>query len=573
MLQPTCLQCNQQFLITDEDLIFYDKVSPVFNGQKHQIPPPQLCPDCRQQRRLAWRNERKLYQRKCDLCQKEIVSIYPANTEFPVYCSDCWWSDNWDPLEYGQDFDFNKSFFEQFEELQKIVPRLFMFETNNENSKYTNGSAYNNNCYLIFVSDHNQNTNYSYSVYNCRDCSDLMASKNCELCYECIGCENSYELTHSQNSNNCSSSQYLNNCRTCSNCSFCVGLRQKKFHIFNQSYSKEEYYKQIKIFNTTQGLNLAKQKFQKLIQKSAYIYLSGINNENVTGDFIFNSKNTINCYESHNLENCSNIIHGNNANNCYDGYVIVDNSELLIDNISIISLYQGGYNYCIWHGENVWYSDTGSNVSKIFGCISLKKAKYCILNKQYTKKEYEELVPRIIEHMRNTSASNPPSPPYQEGITNEWGEFFPVELSPFAYNETVAQEYFPMTKEEVLAKGWKWREEEDKIPDVKKIIPAEKLPDDIGDIPDDILNWAIKCEKTGRPFKIQKPELEFYRKMNLPIPHFHPDVRHEMRMAKRNPRKLWTRPCAECGIEMQTTYAPDRPERVLCENCYLKEVN
>jgi hypothetical protein len=31
------------------------------------------------------------------------------------------------------------------------------------------------------------------------------------------------------------------------------------------------------------------------------------------------------------------------------------------------------------------------------------------------------------------------------------GRVLPVTMSPFAYNETVAQEYFPMTKEEVLA--------------------------------------------------------------------------------------------------------------------------
>jgi len=40
----------------------------------------------------------------------------------------------------------------------------------------------------------------------------------------------------------------------------------------------------------------------------------------------------------------------------------------------------------------------------------------------------------------------------------------------------------------------KWKEESDELPDVTKIIPAEKLPTNIIDIPDDVLNWAIKCE-------------------------------------------------------------------------------
>jgi len=154
----------------------------------------------------------------------------------------------------------------------------------------------------------------------------------------------------------------------------------------------------------------------------------------------------------------------------------------------------------------------------------------------------------------------------------EYGEFFPVEKSLYAYNESVAQDFFPLTKKEVEKRGWKWRDQTDEMPKVSKIIPAEKLPSDIEDIPDDIVNWAIECETTKRPFRIIKQELEFYRKMKLPIPHFHPDERHRRRMALKNPRKLWERECAKCGRGMQTTYAPDRPETVYCETCYLKEV-
>ena len=70
-----------------------------------------------------------------------------------------------------------------------------------------------------------------------------------------------------------------------------------------------------------------------------------------------------------------------------------------------------------------------------FGCVGLRNKSYCILNTQYTKEEYEELVPRIIIHMMKNG---------------EWGEFFPSSMSPFGYNETVATEYFPREKEEAL---------------------------------------------------------------------------------------------------------------------------
>ena len=117
-----------------------------------------------------------------------------------------------------------------------------------------------------------------------------------------------------------------------------------------------------------------------------------------------------------------------------------------------------------------------------------------------------------------------------------------------------------------------WSNYEAPTPQVSKIIPAEKLPENISDIPDDILNWAIECEITKKPFKIIKPELEFYRKHNLPIPRRHPDQRHLDRMKLRNPRKLFERNCDKCGANMQTTFAPERKEIVYCEKCYEKEV-
>jgi hypothetical protein len=118
-----CKQCNSNFEITDKDLEFYDKVSPVFNGEKYSIPTPTLCPDCRQQRRLSFRNERKLYKRKCDATGENIISIYSPDKVYKVYNQDMWWSDKWSGLDYGRDFDFERSFFEQIDDLMIEVPR------------------------------------------------------------------------------------------------------------------------------------------------------------------------------------------------------------------------------------------------------------------------------------------------------------------------------------------------------------------------------------------------------------------------------------------------------------------
>jgi hypothetical protein len=141
----------------------------------------------------------------------------------------------------------------------------------------------------------------------------------------------------------------------------------------------------------------------------------------------------------------------------------------------------------------------------------------------------------------------------------------------------VAQEYFPLNRKNAINRVFTWSDYEPEFPKVEKIIPANLLPETISEIPDDILNWAIvetsQCNvSTNRPFKVIKPELDFYRKMNLPIPHLHPDERHKNRMTLRNPRKLWKRNCMKCNEEIQTIYSPERKEIVYCEKCYLKEI-
>jgi hypothetical protein len=196
----------------------------------------------------------------------------------------------------------------------------------------------------------------------------------------------------------------------------------------------------------------------------------------------------------------------------------------------------------------------GSN--HCFGCVGIQRGGYCILNKQYTKEEYEEMVPRIVAQMQ------------QQG---EWGEFFPAAISPYAYNETTAQEYFPLTREEAQERELTWKEN---LPFTvgKETMRLDQIPSRIEDVQDSIADQVLACQATEKNFRITKKELEFYRDMRLPVPRFHPDERHLRRMLLRNPRKLWERSCRKCGKEIETTYSPDRPEIVYCEECYLATV-
>jgi hypothetical protein len=187
----------------------------------------------------------------------------------------------------------------------------------------------------------------------------------------------------------------------------------------------------------------------------------------------------------------------------------------------------------------------------------LAKKKYCILNKQYSLEEYKKLKEKIIEYMKKTG---------------EWGQFFPIGTTGFGYNETVADEYFPLTEKECKERRFPWW---NKVTSTsgKETVDMKNLPDNIDEVNDKIIEEILICS-CGRNYKIVPYELGLYRKLRLPIPRECPNCRHEKRNKIAGIRKLWHRHCMKegCPNEFETSYAPDRPEIIYCEKCYQQEV-
>jgi hypothetical protein len=229
----------------------------------------------------------------------------------------------------------------------------------------------------------------------------------------------------------------------------------------------------------------------------------------------------------------------------------------------------------------------------LFGCIGLNNKQYCIFNKQYTKEEYETLVLKVIQHMN--------AMPYNDksGIAFRYGEFFPFELSVSPYNETLAQEYFPLSKEEAIRRGYFWRDDTERNYAITK--KAEELPDRLDEVQDSIFRNVIGCQHRGScgdgcatAFKLTLEELVFYRRFNLPLPRLCFNCRHANRLEQRNLPFLYRRVCdcvgeksksgvysntalhshsnENCLNQFRSPYAPERPEIVYCEQCYQAEV-
>ncbi len=571
-----CQNCKKDFVIESDDFGFYEKI---------KMPLPTFCSACRFQRRLLVRNNWVFYRRTCALCNKSILSVYSGQKPYIVYCHDCWLSDKWDPMDYGSKYDFSKPFFEQFHQLQIKVPKANLYQTNFISSEYCNYGLDFKECYLLSGGHNNERVSFGNQIFDSRDSLDIGFSEKIEFSYELFECRRNNKLFFSQYSDDCVESYYLVDCKNCISCFGCVGLRNKQYYVFNQPYSKEEYKKFIDSNNlgSFKAKNEFIKKLRELSLKVPHRYARVYKSINSDGDDLSECRNTHMSFTARETEDCKYLFFiRNNAKDCYDNSFQGFNSERLYEMAHGFGATNNAFGIRNFFNQESYYNEECHDCLNIFGCEGLRKKQYCILNKQYSKEEYHELIPKIIEQM-NTM-------PYEDkkGRIYKYGEFFPADLSAFAYNETIAQEYFPLSKKQAEEQGYDWKDLEDR--NYKIDLKTSEIPDNIKDVQDDILNKVIGCEHAGKcgeqcteAFKIVSEELKFYRRMNLPLPRLCPNCRHYQRLKLRNPMKLWDRICmcekekhfhgaTKCEVGFKTTYAPDSPEIVYCEKCYQQEV-
>jgi len=528
--------------------------------------------------------------------------MYPADTKFPVYCRSCWFSDKWDATDYGRDYDFSKPFFVQFSELLEAVPRVALQVDMSTDCDYCNQIGTCKNCYLITSASDCEDSMFSYRLLYSKNIVDGWAVIRCENCYECLQSLESANMKFCDQGVSSVDLLFCYDTRGSQSCFMSSNLRGKK-HVFrNQEFTKEEYKRKISEIDTGSYANLEKYKEEYGQMRLASIHKFTIEKQaiNSSGDSLGYTKNCKGCFYSSDSEDLKFCLLLNNAKDAYDVNNGCCGMERSYEVSTVgVNTYDVKLSADIWpEAREITYSQCCRNgANNLFGCVGMRKKQYCVLNKQYSKEDYESLVSGAIEHMR--------SMPYTDakGRTYKYGEFFPTEISLFSYNETMAHDFLPLTKEKAGELGYGWKAGKEKHYEITT--SAESLPNHIRDVKDDITQEILGCLHKGtcehrctKAFRITPNELVFYRKMNLALPRLCPNCRHYERFRSRNPLKLWKRRCMcegkqrvkgqspnthenisehfhglnVCPNEFETSYAPERPEVVYCEACYNAEV-
>lgn len=552
MENKICAKCKNEFTIDQNDHIFYDRI---------KVPIPENCPICRQQQRMLFRNFKTLYKRPSDKSGEMIISMYNPDVPFPVWDISEWWADDWSASDYSLDLDLSIPFIKQLSELANKVPRFAIMNSKSENCEYSNMVIESKNCYLVFGCVEDENCDYGHIVWYSKDCVDNLYVNKSELCYECIDCLGSNKLLYSQECESCVDSIGLYDCRDCVNCIGCVDLRHKNYYIFNEQVTKEKYQEFLNKYPIKDEASIIYilSKREELRKRMPARAVFGSHNDNVSGDHIYNS---------HNVEQSFDIKKGENSKYCYTAGNIIESYDASFNpNIeygyqtlnSLDSTHIIG-THMVQDSSYLYYSKACYNSKNLFGCFGLRNKEYHILNKQYTKDEYEKLTPQIIENLK---------------ASGDWGNFFPIWMSPFCYNESIVNEYMPLSKEQALAQGFKWK---DNIPHTvgKEDCNYDDLPKNPEDYSDDnLLDKILKCESCGFNYKFISREIAFYKRLKLPIPAKCFNCRHQARMNMRNPRVLNEVKCISCGKGTMTTYPKEKHSqyKIYCEDCYKQEIN
>lgn len=325
-------------MVTDKDLEFYDQISPVFCGSKKLIPSPSIAPYERFIQKFAWRNERSIVRRTCDLTGKNMVSMYHSDLPYTVYCEQAWHGDSWHWSDYSRAFDFDRPFFDQMHDLMLQVPLLGVSMYQLENSEFNNCAAHLKNCYLCFDVDYLEDCYYLTNSQHCKDCIDCSEMSQSQHCYGCYNCSESRNLIYSVDCVNSHDLLYCRGCVGCSDCILCFNQYQKRFSIMNVTYDEKEYYAK-----KAELLSLPTSRLEALFHehslKHPFRSFHGIQNESSSGDYLDQTQHVTNSFVMRNTQDCKNCFYLSDAKNCQDHLIFGDQSSFV-------------YN-CLATGENI----------------------------------------------------------------------------------------------------------------------------------------------------------------------------------------------------------------------------
>ncbi|MES2930511.1 MAG: hypothetical protein V4665_01880 [Patescibacteria group bacterium] len=491
-----------------------------------------------------------------------MISILPEECPFPVYDYLYFISDEFDPFSFGIEWQKGTSPIETLLSLRRVfpMPSFLNRDSLSLNSDYSNGGRDLKNGYYAFGCFNSENVWYSNLINKSKDVMDSRDISHSEFVYGSLASDYLYKSSFIYFSSHVTESMFLFDCRNCDYCFGCVNLRNKKYHLYNEQVTKEDYELFIKNLYplSRNAIREYEKKFWELVRSRPMNAPRILGSENVSGVCILNSRNVFDVIEARNsehLRHCDGALsHKDSMDILFSG----GNSSMLYGAINVGSQashvkFSVSDKFCT-DSEFIFNS---KNLSHCFMCFGLQNKSYCILNKQYEPEEYFDRVDEIKFEMLKRGE-------YADGVD--------FKFSAQPYNFSSGQSTYPLADKEILEFGsYIANDPETNVGDMP-VIESDNVPQTIEETTDDVLKIAILCENTNRPFRITVSELAFYRSMKLPLPTIHPSPRMRAFADLKPTAKKYKAVCAKCQKEMDSMSDRKKDFILYCEKCYQQEV-
>ncbi|MFH1405547.1 MAG: hypothetical protein ABIH21_05695 [Patescibacteria group bacterium] len=531
--------------------------------KKFNVPPSSWSPDARWKILGGMLFGYEWWWNKHAETGKPILTYVHPATGVPVLPDKEWFEKDF--RDKALDYDPATPVLDQLLKLRKTVPVNAFFngkEPQNSISLISNGDV---NSYFVIASK-SKNSFFSSDLDNGESCSEIYASSNITNSFNVVHAQRIFNSRFVRESFDCSSCYFIFDCRNCEYCFGATNKRNRKYIWMNEQLSEDEWKERFATikFGCRSITQKMEEDFMRLMEMQAYWPENfNVKAENSTGEYLANCTDCKDCFMviqgPRDNEHCY-YIYGNSERNYYvigsfytsDNYFSSTVQDTSHSKYSINLVKCQGLEYCL----------NCQNCEYCFACIGLNRQRYCILNKQYEEDEYwgkvDEIKCTMLDH---GEYSNMPGPQFASSH----------------YMETSASESLMVTEEDQKRLGFPMFDKESSgaigdLENATDMVDSTTVPDCISDL--DIEQWAGKAmldKSTGRRFAFLKPELEYYKKMDIAPPTKHFFYRVDELYWAANQFLLEETKCETCKKKIRVaknrTY---KNRKHLCREDYLK---
>ncbi|MSU26268.1 MAG: hypothetical protein EXS44_03340 [Candidatus Levybacteria bacterium] len=289
-----------------------------------------------------------------------------------------------------------------FKEIIKIIalgPKPASYILNSENCNYGEHIYYSKNLFFSFDCLNCSDSTYIYDSLVSTNSMDCDYANESDQCYESVDIHKCSNSSFLENCADIQDSSYSTSCVDCHDVFGCVLLRNKSFCIFNRQFSETEYHQQLEKYKKW-PLEKILLTIEELKKQYPITQTNELHNENSNyGNYVYYSKDCYICFDTSYSFDCGYNFNSSNNKNSYDLTYSTENEscyEMINSGKNINSSYLAYSANC----KNSNYLINCFGLKDSLGCFGLSHKQYCILNRQFTKEEYEKISQPLLEELR-----------------------------------------------------------------------------------------------------------------------------------------------------------------------------